>query len=125
MCSLKIIRYVARVMDLNEYLDYCPGSTLYDTIGPCYPKNTILNSMPNIWSNQAYVQGFDCEYISFMKSVNMFEKTEIAEAIYKGVVEPSYKIYTISYSNCAVNIRYKRGDNTLIYSIYPLNTLIS
>ena len=38
-----------------------------------------------------YTQGFDCESISFKKSVNMFEKMDIAESIYEGVVEPSYK----------------------------------
>ena len=47
--------------------------------------------MPNSWSKQAYIQGFDCEYITFKKSVNIFERMEIADSIYKGVVEPSYK----------------------------------
>ena len=47
----------------------------------------LLNSMPNIWSNQSYVQVFDCEYISFKKYVNMFEQMDIAESIHEGVVE--------------------------------------
>ena len=47
--------------------------------------------MPNIWYKQAYVKGFDCGSISFNKAVNMFEKMEISDSIYKGVVEPSYK----------------------------------
>ena len=46
--------------------------------------------MPNSWYRQAYVQGFDCECITFKKSVNMFERMEIAESIYEGVVEHSY-----------------------------------
>ena len=33
----------------------------------------ILNSITNGCSVQAYVQGFDCETITFEKSVNMFE----------------------------------------------------
>ena len=37
--------------------------------------------MPNVWSKQAYVQGFDCETITFEKSVNMFEHMEIAETV--------------------------------------------
>ena len=44
--------------------------------------------MPNSCSKQLYVQGFDCEYIFFMKAANIFERMEIAEYIYKGVVEP-------------------------------------
>ena len=47
--------------------------------------------MPNRWSKQVYVQGFDCEYISFKKAVNMFEQMDIAEYIYEDVAEPSYK----------------------------------
>ena len=47
--------------------------------------------MPNIWSRQAYLQGFDCESITFIKYSNMFERMEITDYIYKGVVEPYYK----------------------------------
>ena len=47
--------------------------------------------MPNSWSKQAYVQGFDCGYIVFKSDVNMFERMEIAEYIFECVVEPSYK----------------------------------
>ena len=32
----------------------------------------LLNSIATSWYKQAYVQGFDCEYILFNKSVNMF-----------------------------------------------------
>ena len=46
----------------------------------------LLNSMPNSWSNQAYVQVFYCKSITFKKAVNMFELMEIAESIYEGVV---------------------------------------
>ena len=46
--------------------------------------------MPNIWSNQACSQGLDCESIPFLKALNMFECMEITEAIYEGVLEPSY-----------------------------------
>ena len=41
--------------------------------------------MPNSWIRQAYVQGFDCETISFKEYV-FFERMEIAESIYEGVV---------------------------------------
>ena len=47
--------------------------------------------MPNIWSKQAYVKVFDCKYITFKEANNIFECMEIAEYIYEGVVEPSYK----------------------------------
>ena len=50
----------------------------------------LLNSVTNSWSKQEYVQGFDCDTISFEKAVNMFQRMEIAEIIYEGVVTPSY-----------------------------------
>ena len=50
----------------------------------------LLNSTPNSWYKQTYVQGFDFESISFKMSVNIFECMEIAESIYEGVVTPSY-----------------------------------
>ena len=50
----------------------------------------LLNSMTNIWSKQFYVKVFACESITFKKYVNMFERMEIMESIYEGVVEHSY-----------------------------------
>ena len=40
----------------------------------------------------------------------MFERTEIAESIYKGVVEPSYLKTTREYANCAGTISKMRGE---------------
>ena len=61
--------------------------------------------MPTSWSKQAYVQGFYCESITFKNTVNMFECMEIAESIYEGVVEPSYKKPTLSDANRSDCIR--------------------
>ena len=69
----------------------------------------VLNSIPNIWAKQAYVQCFDCESIPFKKTVNMFEQMEIAESIYEGVVETSYKKPTRADANRAGNSSHKRG----------------
>ena len=54
-----------------------------DKIGVTELNKILLNSMPNSWSKQAYIQGLDCESITFNKSVNMFERMEIAESITK------------------------------------------
>ena len=89
--SLKVRRYAARLIDLNEYLASFTRATIADKIGVTELNEIILNSMPNSRSKQAYVQVCDCESISFLKAVNMFERMEIAESIYEGVVAPSYK----------------------------------
>ena len=57
------------------------GATLADKIGVTEFNEIILNSIPDSWSKQAYVIGFDCEYILFNKAVNMFDRMEIAEYI--------------------------------------------
>ena len=59
----------------------------------------LLNSMSNRWSKQEGFQGFGCKYILFLKAVNMFERIEIVESIYEGVVTPSYKKITRAEAN--------------------------
>ena len=70
----------------------------------------LLNGMSNSWIKQTHVQVFYCEYIT-LKYVNMFERTEITESIYKGVVEPFYKKTTGAYYNCAGYNRKMRGES--------------
>ena len=60
---LKVRHYVARLIDLNEYLASFPGATMTDTIFVTELNEILLNSMPNIWSKQAYVQGFNCDSV--------------------------------------------------------------
>ena len=64
-CALTARRYVARLIDINEYWVYYPGETLNDNIGVVKLNEISLNSMHKIWYIQAYVQGFDCESITF------------------------------------------------------------
>ena len=93
--GLEVRHYASRFIDLNNYLDCFPGATLYGKIGVTELNKFLFNSMPNCWSNQAYVQGFDCESISFKKRIY------IAESIYEGVLEPSYKnIYYVRLQPC-------------------------
>ena len=62
-------------------------------------NENLLNIMPNISIKQAYVQGFDCKYITFKNAVNIFERMGIAKYIYEVVVEPSYLKTTRAYAN--------------------------
>ena len=45
--ALTVRRYVARLIDLNEYLVSFPGATLTDKISVTELNKTPLNSMPN------------------------------------------------------------------------------
>ena len=87
---LKVRRYDSCLIDLNDYLASFLGATMADKIGVTELNEILLNSMSNSWSKQAYVQGFDCESISFKKFVNMFERMGISENIFEGLVTPSY-----------------------------------
>ena len=66
--------------------------------------------MPNSWSKQACVQGFYCKPISFKKNVNMFERMEIAEIIYEGVVTPYYK-KLLGQNSTVLNSVVKKEEN--------------
>ena len=114
--SLTVRRYAACLIDLNEYLASFLGATLTDKIGVTKLNEILLNIMPNSWSKQAYVQGFDFESITFKKAVNMFEHMEIAESIYEGVVELSYKKPPRAYSNRAGHSRKKIGEVALSWT---------
>ena len=111
--AITVRRYAARLIDLNEYLAPFTGATLNYKIGVTELNEIFINIMPNSWSRQAYVQGFDCEFITLKKAVNMFEHMEIAESIYKGVVEPSYKKPTRVESNHADHSSQKIGEYAL------------
>ena len=63
-CGLKVRRYAGRLIDLNKYLDFFPGENLTDKICVMDLNEKLLNSMPNSSNKQAYVQVFDCEYIT-------------------------------------------------------------
>ena len=73
-CGIKVRCYVTRLNNLNMYLALFPGATLSDKIGVTELNKNMLNSMPNIWSMQAYVQGFDCESILFKILLACFSK---------------------------------------------------
>ena len=88
--DLTVRCYAARLIDINDCLASFPGETLNDKIGVTKLNEILLNSIPRSWSRQAYVQGFDCESITFKKDVNMFERMEISKSTYKVVVESSY-----------------------------------
>ena len=47
--------------------------------------------MPNIWSNQAYMQGFASYYISFKRYIKMFDQIEIYEYVSEVIVKTSYQ----------------------------------
>ena len=65
--ALTLRKYAARQMDINEYLVSFMGATLNDRISVTKLNEILLNSMPNIQSIQAYLQGFDCESITLKK----------------------------------------------------------
>ena len=59
-CSLKVWRYAARLIGLNEYVASLPGVNLAHKLDITELNEILLNSTPNIWSKQAYVQVFGC-----------------------------------------------------------------
>ena len=63
--SLKSIFYFPRLIEVNEYFTVFPGADISDKVCVAELNKIVFNSMPNSLSNQAYVQVFYCEYITF------------------------------------------------------------
>ena len=57
---VKVRCYAACLIDINENLATFPGEKASDNIDGMELNEILLNSIPNGWSNQAYVQGFYC-----------------------------------------------------------------
>ena len=57
--ELKVRRYTDRLIYINDYLYAYPGEKAKDNIIDTELSKILLNSMPNGWSKQAYMQGFD------------------------------------------------------------------
>ena len=56
---LKVRRYADRLIDLNEYVTLFPGEMASGFSCVTELNGSLLNSMPNIWIKQTYVQVFD------------------------------------------------------------------
>ena len=69
-CSHKVILYAARLLDLNEYSASFLEANLADKIDISELNEILINSLPISCSKEAYVQGFNCEYILFKKYIN-------------------------------------------------------
>ena len=74
--GLNIRLYAAHMIGLNKYLSIFPWAKANEKMYETDLNEILLKSMPNRWIRHAYVQWFDCEPIT-LKSVNMFERTEI------------------------------------------------
>ena len=62
---LKVRIYAARLIEINEYLDLLLGARLNEKNGMTELHENLLNTMPNNWIKQGYVQGFVCNSITF------------------------------------------------------------
>ena len=107
--KFKVRFYADCIVKLKEYLSAFTEAKESDKIDETELNEMFLNSIPNGWSKQAYVQGFYCEYIT-LKYLNIFECMEIAESIYEGFVRTCYKKSTRAYAKNAGNIRKIRGE---------------
>ena len=79
--ELKVRHCAACLIDINDYLNALPGAKSSDNIGETDIDKILLNSIPNGWIKQVYVQGFYCETIT--KNVNMFERMKTEKKLWR------------------------------------------
>ena len=64
-CGLKLRRYNVCMIVLNTHLSFLPEAKASAIFLKTELNKILLNCMLNRWSSQAYLQGFDCETITF------------------------------------------------------------
>ena len=62
--GLKERRCVTIFIEINKYLAVFPRAKISDKNFMTELNEILLNSIPKSWRKQAYVQVFDCEYIT-------------------------------------------------------------
>ena len=82
-CELNLRLCSSYIVGINGYLAAFPVLKAMYQIDDMELRKIFLNSMPSGWSNQAYVQGFYCEYITLEKYVNMFNACKLRKNFMK------------------------------------------
>ena len=89
--DIQLKRSSAQLTELNNYLPRFPGSRNSKKMGLEELNEILLQSVPSSWARQAYIWGWDFKGRTYKDTCDMFERMEIAEAIYEGGA-PSKKI---------------------------------
>ena len=76
--------FVAQLTQLNNYLPLFPVLGAVKRMDPEELNDILLLAVPNPWSRQAYIQGWDFKGWSFKEAWNIFERMYITGSIYKG-----------------------------------------
>ena len=100
-------RFNAQLTKLNNYPPLFHGSSAYEKMDPRELNDTLLHAVPNGWTKQAYLQGWEFEGKSYKDTCNFFERMEIAEQVYEGVT-PS-KTTTREEADCVSHGRRHKG----------------
>ena len=71
--------FVVRLADINNYISLFPGSDKSKTMDEAELNKILLHYVPNIWSKQYYLQGWDLDIKTFKAACSIFKITKIAE----------------------------------------------
>ena len=71
--SLSFKRFTARLAELNDYLPLLPGSIKSNKVVPEELNEILLQSIPNGWAKQSYLQGWNFEGRTYKETCKIFE----------------------------------------------------
>ena len=106
---MKVRRYAAYLINLNDYLDDLKVSKASDKIGETELNEILLKMMQSVWIKQEYMQSFYCENITKNMLIGLNACKLRTKLFYEGVVEPDYKKTTIANENRGGHSRQMRG----------------
>ena len=79
--------FAAWLKELNNYLPLLPGSSASKKLDPKELNEILLQAVPKSWAKNVYIQGWDFGGRFYKETCKMFERMEIAEAVYEEGVQ--------------------------------------
>ena len=76
--------FTARLTEINNFLPIFPVLDATKNIPPKEINEILIYALPNSWSKQAYLQGWDFKMKTFRETCAIFDLMEISEQVYKG-----------------------------------------
>ena len=72
-------RFTERKIELDNYLPLFPGSRTSKKIPPKELNNILLHTVPNGWTKQAYLQGWDFKGKTYKETCETVKRMYIVE----------------------------------------------
>ena len=79
--SMNFKRFAARLTEINNFLPLLPWSDASNKMEMEELNEILLHEVPNGWSKQSYLQGWDFELNTYRETCSIFDHMEVDEQV--------------------------------------------